>query len=292
MGLLTNLFKLVQPTLPAGYCPTSYQQLTDDLIGGTQVTFLIDTGNFLYNYGSSTPAPENRIFPWYCTLDNLWYNFQYGLWVSPVAPRDTVDGFRQMYLPAAGTLISTVWSLDSGDGTDGQPYLADNTTPNPAYVAPTATTGAMWIVDYAMNGRFPLGAGIIPDSDLGSGDASVGIAQTIDSFGREGEYAHLLTEDEGAVGQHDHPFGLANPGNNDAFFNQLNAPVATPTWNGYYITGSGSGSTIIAETTADLSTLPSNDGYGKVSDKHNTMPPYMGVWWLKHTSRRYYTRPA
>lgn len=289
MGLLTNLFKLVVPTLPAGYCPSSYQQLANDIIGGAQITFLIDTGNFLYNYGSSTPAPENRIFPWLNTDDGRWYTFQLGLWVSPVSPRDLVDGFRQMYLPAQGTPISTVWSLDAGDGTDGQPTLPDGTV-NPSYVAPTVTTGAMWIVDYQMNGRFPVGAGEIPDSDLGAGKASVGIAQTGDSFGRSGEYAHTLTGDEGAVDQHTHPVGEFNVVGDDAFFNKT-TDTTVPTYSGQYITGSGP---LVPQTltVANIFTLKANDGKGLVSVPHNTMPPYMGVWWLKHTSRRFYTRPA
>lgn len=286
MGLLTNLFRLIGPTFPSGFCPKSYQELSDAIINGTQLTFLIDTGNFLYNYGSSTPAPENRIFPWLNTDDGLWYNFKFGLWVTPISPRDAVNGFRQMYLPAQGTPISTVWSLDSGDGTDGQPTLPDG-SPNPSYVVPTATTGAMWIVDYTMNGRFPLGSGIIPNSDLGSGDASVGIAQTGDSFGREGEYAHELTDAEGATGQHIHPFGRYDSGAaNFGFKPNTTVPVYTAT----VVQGINTGTA--PDTVANLFTLPTNDGNGVTPTKFNEMPPYIGVWWLKHTARRYYTRPA
>lgn len=290
MGLLTNLFKLVAPTLPAGYCPTSYQQLADDLIGGAQVTFLIDTGNSFYNYGSSTPAPENRIFPWLNTDDGLWWNFKFGLWVSPVAPRDLQPGFRQMYLPPAGTPISDVWSLDSGDGTDGQPYLPDNITPNPSYVAPTATTGAMWYVDYAMNGRFPIGAGIIPGSDIGSGTASVNIAMTTDTNGGFGEYAHVLTGAEGAVANHTHPIGYGNTGTGDLGLNFIQPDVTVPSYSTFFNSSGAPAGT--STTLANLFTLKAANGNGVVSDAHNTMPPYRGVWWLAHTARRYYTRPA
>lgn len=278
MGLLTNLWKIVGPTLPSGYCPTSFQELSDALFGGAQVTFLIDTGNFLYNYGNATPAPENRIFPWLNTDDNLWWNFKFGLWIAPVSPRDLVDGFRQMYLPSAGTLESVVWGLDQGDGTD------------PSVTPPTATTGAMWQVDHTIDGRFPVAAGIIPGSDLGSGNASVGIAQTGDSFGRSGEYAHQLTGLEGAVDQHVHPVGEFNVVGDDAFFNKT-SETTVPTYSGQYITGSGP---LIPQslTVANIYTLKANDGNGVTSAKHNTMPPYMGVWWLKHTSRQFYTRPA
>lgn len=283
MGLLTNLWKLIGPTFPAGYCPTSYQELSDAIINGTQVTFLIDTGNYLYNYGSTTPAPENRIYPWLNTDDGLWYNFKFGMWVSPVAPRDLVDGFRQMYLPVQGTLESAVWSLDSGDGTD--PSVSGNVT---------LYSGAMWAVDHSMDGRFPVGAGTVPNSDLGSGSAQIGIAQPADSFARQGEYAHLLTDAEGAVGGHTHPFGLTNLAGgghaDDAFFAHT-AVIPTTAYDGYYVTGSG----VVVQATenqANLYTLKANDGNGVTSVAHNTMPPYLGVWWLKHTARKYYTRPA
>lgn len=284
MGLLTNLFKLTGPTLPSGYCPTSFQQLADDFFNGAQVTFLIDTGSSFFNYGSATPAPENRIFPWLNTDDGLWWTFNFGLWVSPVNQSDLVDGFRRMYLPVAGTLESIVWILDGGDGTD--PSV---TPPNPA-----GTTGAMWKVDHNMDGRFPLGSGVIPNSDLGSGAASVGIAQIADSFGRQGEYAHKLIADE--MRAHFHGVGTdGQPGGGDppvmisrawnvaptALTERLEDTPGSATW--------GDGALFSAGTMG--STNPISDVIN-TSDGHNTMPPFMGVWFLQHTSRRYRTRPA
>ena len=55
MSLLTQLVRLIPPSLRPGYCPSTYQELANDLIGGTRLTFLINNGNYLYNYGSSTP---------------------------------------------------------------------------------------------------------------------------------------------------------------------------------------------------------------------------------------------
>lgn len=293
MGLLTNLFKLVAPTLPSGYCPTSYQQLVDDIINGTQVTFLIDTGNSFYNYGSATPAPENRIFPWYNTNNNRWYNFQLGMWVSPVNPADLVSNFVKLWIPPQGTLVNDLFSLDEGDGTDPRPLLPDG-SPNPSYVAPTATTGAMWTTVDSMQGRVPIGVGTIPDSDLGAGDASVGVSQPADSFGREGEYAHELTEAEGAVGAHTHKFGITNNDGgssaDDAFFSK-GALETTENYTGWYVQGGGSP---ISQgfSQANLETLAANLGAGVESDKHNNMQPYLGVWFITHTARRFYVLPA
>lgn len=283
MSLLTSLFRLVGPTLPAGWCPSTYQELADGLINGTQVTFLIDSGNFLYNYGSATPAPENRIYPWLYTPNGRWYTFQFGMWVAPVDPAELVDDFVKLWVPTAGTPESDLWSLDEGDGTD--PSVPGNVT---------STTGAMWQVFSTLAGRFPLGVGTIPDSDLGGGDASVGISQTGDTFGRQGEYAHQLTGAEGAVDQHTHPFGLSNnaagPNGDDAYFAQQGTTTVTG-YNGTYITGSN-GVIQAPLTQADLYTLKANNNAGVTSTKHQNMPPFLGVYFIKHTARTFYTLPA
>lgn len=292
MGLLANLWKLVGPTLPNGFCPKSFQELADALINGTQVTFLIDNGNFLYNYGRDTPAPENRIFPWYNTRFNRWYRFQSGLWCSPVNPSDLVADFVKLWIPAPGTLESALWSLDEGDGTDPMPFLADGVTPNPAYVAPTPTTGAMWMVVRSMTGRVPIGVGEIPTSDLGSGPASVGVSQPADSFGRAGEYAHLLSDAEGGVGTHTHPIGKFDQTFATAD-HVLNKVALTPTapYTGYFTAGGGT-TAANPETDADIYTLQANNGNGVTAVKHNNMQPYLGVYFITHTSRLYYTLPA
>lgn len=141
-----------------------------------------------------------------------------------------------------------------------------------------------------MAGRVPIGVGIIPGSDLGAGDASVGVSDTVDSLGNTGEYAHKLTGDEGAVEDHVHPTGVCDPATDDGFFN-IEASRPTSNWLGHYITGSG-GTPATAETTANLLTLKAADGAGVVADKHNNMQPYLGVYFITHTARKFYVLPA
>lgn len=175
MSLLTNLFRLIPPSFRAGYCPASLQQLANDLVNGTQVTFLVQQGSFLYNFGSATPAPENRIFPWLYSPNGLWYTFQYGLWVAPMDASEREPTFRKMWKPSTGTPESALWALDGGDGTD------------PSTSPPTVSTGAAWQVDHDFDGVFPVAAGLIPGS-------SPAVTLAIGDTG--GSNTHVLTQAE------------------------------------------------------------------------------------------------
>lgn len=176
MSLLTSLFRLIPPTFRAGYCPTSVQQLVNDAISGTQLTFLIQTGSFLYNYGSATPTAENRIFPWLRTTDGLWYTFQFGQWVAPY-PVPAAAGVIWLY---SGTNNAAgLWSFDGGDGND------------PSVTPPTTTTGSFWKVKTELEARFPLGVGALPSGTV------INVGTT------GGEEKHSLTEQEMPPHTHD-----------------------------------------------------------------------------------------
>lgn len=269
MSLLTDIFRLTPPTLKPNYCPQTEQQRVNDYISGTRVTFLIQSGNFLYNYGPATPAPDNRIFPWFNTDDGLWWQFKFGLWVSPRPRVEQDTSYRIMWKPPVGTPESAVWSKDGGSGGD------------PSVDIPTATTGALWQVDHDMDGRVPLGAGLIP-----------GTATTVSISGTGGNAKHTLTEAEGATGIHTHAFGVADLFSDDGFF--ATGPLSTvPSYNGHFITGGGS-PLLAAQTSANLFTLPSGSGGAGVPTPtpFDIIPPYAVVWWLKPTSRIWFTRSA
>ncbi len=270
MGLLTNLFKIVGPTIPSGYCPTTFQELSDTIINGSQVTFLIDTGNFLFNYGSSTPAPENRIFPWLYTVNGRWYTFQGGMWTSPMDPSCRELSFRKMWKPDNGTLESAIWALDEGDGTD------PGTTP------PTQYTGAAWEVDHDFDGIFPVGVGTVP----GSTD-QIALGAT------GGEYQHTLTDSEGGVGQHVHAIGQIDTSGTDAAagFN-FTALTNTINFSAFRVGAGGGAIPAYPINQADLYTLKASDGAGVTADPFKIYPQYRGIWWIKPTVKTWYTLPA
>lgn len=254
MSLLTSLFKLLPPSFKAGYCPKTVQQLANDIISGTQVTFLIQSGNFIFNYGSATPTADNRIFPWLNTTTGLWFTFQFGLWAAPYpVPADP----NVIWLYTGTNDAAGLWVFDGGDGTDpaGAP-------------PPTPITGSFWQVKTELSARFPVGVGTLPSTTA------------IPLAGIGGEEKHSLTVDE--MPPHTHPFkviaynsaasgsgaltGGTNNNPNDGEFNGITDNAG----------GVSNGATPPVYTVTP----------------HNTMPPYFGLYFIKRTARQFKTLPA
>ena len=106
-----TLITLTAPSLPANYCPASYQKLANDIIGGTQATFNSTIGNSFFNFGPTYPAINNQIFPW-LDQDGNWWIYDQSLWTrkNPVA----AGGFeRRIFVGTTTDLLS----YDGGDGT-------------------------------------------------------------------------------------------------------------------------------------------------------------------------------
>lgn len=120
MSLLTSLLRLIPPTLRTGYCPNppTWQQVANDIIGGTRITYLIDSGSFLYNYGPNTPAADDRIYPWLNTTYKRWYVFSGGYWISPYPISAGPNGYRILWVGLEGGGAGQLWSIDEGDGVD------------------------------------------------------------------------------------------------------------------------------------------------------------------------------
>lgn len=172
---LYNLISLTPPTLPTGYCPASYQELTNVIISGTVATFNSNIGNTFFNTGSSLPSVDNQIYPW---LDDqgLWWVFRGGAWarIHPVSPNSSE---RRIFVGSTNDLLS----YDGGDGTSG---------------TPTDYSGAMWEVDTAFEAKFPVGAGTFANSGVVAvGDSTTSTAVT-------GEDQHTLTVAE--MPEHSH----------------------------------------------------------------------------------------
>lgn len=121
----------------------------------------------------------------------------------------------------------------------------------------TATTGPMWQKVSAIDGRFPIGPGTV-------GTTSIGIGAT----GGTGE--HTLALDE--IPAHTHPF----------------------TGRDYIGSGNLSPAKVIIDDDyggTENTVATSAGGQGDGSTKAvNTMPPYLGIWFIVRTARKYYRR--
>lgn len=171
-----TLITLTAPSLPANYCPASYQKLANDIIGGTQATFNSTIGNSFFNFGPTYPAINNQIFPW-LDQDGNWWIYDQSLWLrkNPVA----AGGFdRRIFVGTTTDLLS----YDGGDGT----------------ATATTTTGPMWMVDTLFDARFPVGAGAFAAS------GAVAVLGTATSTSIVGEDQHTLTVPE--IPAHTHNF--------------------------------------------------------------------------------------
>jgi microcystin-dependent protein len=253
--------------LPENYEPSGpddfVQQLSKILtsyMAGTYTTI---------NFGSSTPAAEDQDKPWFRTtatgeFDRVYsYSSTYGKWVSP-HPAPYSGSERRIWVGSEAALLS----YDGGDGSSA---------------APAATTGAMWQIDTTFAFKMPIGVGTGPDS---------GTLLAVGNTG--GEEQHELLQDEGAQApDHQHTFGRmlddSGSGGDDVF---LLTGTATTTGNARQIAGD-----VQTATTADLSTC---DGEYLVSagvlgastdgvDKHNNMPPYVAVYFIKRSARQFFT---
>lgn len=168
-----TLITLTAPSLPVNYCPTNYQQLANDIIGGTQATFNSAIGNSFFNFGPTVPTLNNQIYPW-LDENGFWWVFSNGYWTrrNPVAAGGSE---RRIYV---------------GTTSDLQTYDGGNTN--------TASdwSGPMWEVDTAFEARFPVGVGTFAASGV------VSVNGTTTSTAVAGEDKHTLVV--GEVPSHTH----------------------------------------------------------------------------------------
>lgn len=248
-------------TLPTGYCyPDDPQEFNVDIV--TRIVAFLNT---VYTgvYASPTEPPaDERDKVWFNTVNQRLYWYINGAWQRKYEP--WASSSRLIMIEAD---IDTFNAEEGGDATG---------------VAVGDSVGPLWELATEYVGRVPIGVGLIP----GSAPAS-----TLALGDTGGEAQHALTEAEGAVGQHIHPFGLSHAGNDDAYFKKAGAPNTVPGYTGYYITGSD-GNIETPETTADLYTSPSgNDGAGVTAAAHTNLQPYKAVNFARRTARIYVSAP-
>jgi len=171
-----TLITLTPPSLPTNYCPLSYQNLANDIIGGTQAVFNSTIGNSFFNFGPTFPSINNRIYPW-LDENGQWWIFKGGFWVykNPV----TAAYERRIY-------VGTTTDLLSYDGGDGTAVAGD-------------TFGPMWEVDTEFEARFPVGVGAFVAS------GAVAVMGKATSTAIVGEDQHTLSAPE--IPSHTHSLG-------------------------------------------------------------------------------------
>jgi hypothetical protein len=163
-----TLITLTPPSLPVGYCPLNYQSLANDIISGTQATFNSSIGNSFFNYGASTPALNNQVYPWLDEKGNWWVRVN-GYWARQ-HPILVNSPERRIFVGTAADVLS----YDGGDGTAVASQMA----------------GPMWEVDTAFDARFPVGVGAFAAS------GTVNVNGTTTTTSVAGEDQHLLTTAE------------------------------------------------------------------------------------------------
>lgn len=257
MSIVTTQFKLTPPTLPSGYCPTSWQNLANVLVGNAQVTQLVNVGTQFFNFGSTTPSANNRIYPWLNTSTGLWYTYQFGLWVTPNSVPAS-SPFLWLWTSGENGSLSGLWLADGGDGTDPRPTLPDG-SPNPAYVAPTAITGAMWMVNHALDARFALAPGTLPSAAV----------VTVNDTG--GEETHMQLAAEVAKHQHDPANG------SDGYWGHT-------TTGSFNVLGASIDSVIVPKTGQNDTLIPQT--------ATPNMPPWYAAFYVQRTARVWMTLPA
>ena len=137
------MLPITPPTLPAGYCwPDNPQDFVNLAVGGAVVRF-DTTGATLVLVQNSQPLNTQRDRLWFNTDTShlLFYNQTVASWTA-WHPAQAGGLVRQIYLGDAA-------SLDTYDG--GSAGVVG------------AVTGPMWMIDPLFAGRFPLGAGNLPD---------------------------------------------------------------------------------------------------------------------------------
>lgn len=244
-------------TLAEAYAPANWQDFVQQL--EKILTAYLPGQYTLLNTGNSTPAVDDQDRPWFRynadgSPDRL-YKFHNGKWVAPYSP-EPGTGYRKLWI---GTLAA-LYSSDGGDGSD------------PTVIAPTTTTGSFWEEDTDMRDRIPMGV-----------LAATGAVQTPAALA--GALERTLT----ALNIPEHYHFVCN--------NQANSSAVTPqsddsidrVANDYY-----GGNRQYALSGSDAATYPAIVGqsstYGEATpDAISTVPPVIGVYFVKRTARTFWT---
>lgn len=201
---MSVLLPLQPGTLAPGVCFASEQER---LLAFAEALRAILSGQTYFNYGSSTPAPENNAYPWFRTTDGIWYTYS-GAWISPVGPEYHVS-VRRLW-------VGSLASLPTYDGGDAG--------------AASDRSGPMWVEDTDFIGRSPMHPGAIPAANpaktLTVGE-NFGDPSHVNVIGEMVEHQHAMKFDTSQSGG-GYPAILGNGANNTLTFNTEKAGATSP----------------------------------------------------------------
>jgi microcystin-dependent protein len=189
-----------------------------------------------------------------------WFGWNGALWVAPHNQPPSGND-RHLWVGSETEL----WGYDGGDGN------------NPLAIAPTDTTGAMWQTDTNFSFRFPLGVGTNPTAYDGNPANAVAVG------GTGGEERHVLTAAE--LKKHTH------------FLANSQAADVTGVWptaaQNIAVEGGGAGTADFAYAFSPSKSAAAPDvglsGETGGDQSHQNMPPFIGVYFIKRTARKFYT---
>lgn len=264
-------------TLPQGFCPATYQ----DMLNGFSQNQIVVIPDSTVQFIVQTTPPSDTTKAW-LQIDTLGrptriYFYGQGHWLSlhPLFPNFPIPWFAALPSTSPYTRIDS--TTGTGLGTfDG----GDSSGVGGLY------SGPMWEVVTEMAALFPLAAGSLPD----------GTSVTQGATG--GEQLHKLLPAEGAEDpNHTHATGRWQTAGNQVdylIYGASNAPDSLTV----RAAGGRDSSTLDTKT---LGTIPTPGDYsitagvngttaGATVTPHNTMPPYLGMNWIRRTQRLYYVQ--
>jgi hypothetical protein len=242
--------------LPPDYAPADWNDLVQQIAKLLSSTL---SGSYnTFNWGSSTPAPEDQNKPWVRqnvdgSPDGVYMYFN-GVWCRP----HEIPASSASKMLWEGSTVD-ILSYDGGDGT------AD---------APTAFTGAMWEIDTTFEDRIPIGV----KNPGGLVTAVAGVAGTTTptiSIGTNNVPRHrheLTVEDDGQAESTGDLYDADSTGSLDVDAGQ---GAATSFWNDGSNRANVGYTRYYGKTTPDAITIP--------------LPPIIGTYFIKRTARVYRT---